>query len=217
MDKELTLLLPHLKDATELSINGFTFHSGTIDGRKAVIGKCGIGKVNAAIGTLSLIENFHPSIIVNTGVAGGTGQGNPPAAVLDLVLASEIAYHDVWCGPGTEPGQAAGCPARFSCPLPQSVAQQLGARTGLIASGDIFVDRKDDLDRIAALYPDAIAVDMESAAIAQVCHRKNVPFVCFRVVSDTPGADGNAMAYCDFWNNAPKRAFESVEKLLALL
>ncbi len=127
------------------------------------------------------------------------------------------AYHDVWCGPGTEPGQAAGCPARFECPLPQAIREKLNVKEGLLASGDIFVDSPADLNRILSLYPDAKAVDMESAAIAQTCHIKSVPFVCVRVVSDTPGDGGNAAAYESFWQAAPERTFAEVEKLLRLL
>ncbi len=217
MDKELALLRPHIENESVVEANGFTYYCGRMGGREVIVGKCGIGKVNAAVGALTLIDTFHPALVVNTGVAGGTGAGNPPAQVLDIVLASEIAYHDVWCGPGTERGQAAGYPARFECPLPAEVRSRLGAREGLLASGDIFVDDPADLRRILALYPDAIAVDMESAAIAQVCALKDVPFVCLRVVSDTPGEGGNMAAYTDFWTAAPTRTFESVERLLELL
>ena len=217
MDKELSLLLPLMADVSEITMNGFTFHTGALAGHDIVACKCGIGKVNAAVGALTLIENFHPMMIVNTGVAGGTGATADPARVLDVVLASEIAYHDVWCGPGTVPGEAAGCPARFVCPLPAEIRSQLNVKEGLLASGDIFVDNPDDLHRILALYPDAKAVDMESAAIAQVCYIKNVPFVCIRVVSDTPGDGGNAAAYESFWTAAPERTFDEVERLLGLL
>ena len=217
MDKELSLLLPLMADVSEITMNGFTFHTGALAGHDIVACKCGIGKVNAAVGALTLIENFHPMMIVNTGVAGGTGATADPARVLDVVLASEIAYHDVWWGPGTVPGEAAGCPARFVCPLPAEIRSQLNVKEGLLASGDIFVDNPDDLHRILALYPDAKAVDMESAAIAQVCYIKNVPFVCIRVVSDTPGDGGNAAAYESFWTAAPERTFDEVEKLLGLL
>lgn len=217
MDKELSLLLPLMTDMSEITMNGFAFHTGALAGHDIVTCKCGIGKVNAAVGALTLIENFHPMMIVNTGVAGGTGATADPARVLDVVLASEIAYHDVWCGPGTVPGEAAGCPARFVCPLPSEIRSQLNVKEGLLASGDIFVDNPDDLRRILALYPDAKAVDMESAAIAQVCYIKNVPFVCIRVVSDTPGDGGNAAAYESFWTAAPERTFDEVEKLLGLL
>lgn len=217
MDKELALLRPHLEGESTLETNGFTYYCGRMGGRDVVVGKCGIGKVNAAIGALSLVDTFHPSMVINTGVAGGTGAGNPPAEVLDLVLASEIAYHDVWCGPGTERGQAAGYPARFECPLPADIRAALGAKGGLLASGDIFVDDPSDLKRILSLYPEAVAVDMESAAIAQVCALKDVPFVCLRVVSDTPGEGGNMAAYNNFWTDAPARTFASVVKLLELL
>lgn len=217
MDKELALLLPLMADVSEISVNGFAFHTGKLAGHDIVACKCGIGKVNAAVGALTLIENFHPMMIINTGVAGGTGATSEPARVLDVVLASEIAYHDVWCGPGTVKGEAAGCPARFTCPLPEDIRRQLSVKEGLLASGDIFVDNPDDLRRILDLYPDAKAVDMESAAIAQVCYIKNVPFVCIRVVSDTPGVGGNAAAYENFWQAAPERTFDEVEKLLGLL
>ena len=217
MDKELDLLLPLLCDASKISINGFSYHSGFISGNEVVVCKCGIGKVNSAIGALTLIDNFHPAIVINTGVAGGTGATDDPARVLDVVLASQIAYHDVWCGPGTEPGAAFGCPARFECPLAPDIRRRLNAKEGLIASGDIFVDRPEDLRRILDLYPDAMAVDMESGAIAQVCWLKNVPFVCIRVVSDTPGDGGNAAANKSFWKAAPERTFAEVESLLAIL
>ncbi len=217
MDKELALLLPHISEPRSISLNGFEFHTGTLAGHSVVACKCGIGKVNAAVGALTLIENFHPALVVNTGVAGGTGATDAPAQVLDVVLADRIAYHDVWCGPGTEPGQAAGCPLYFECPLPEEVKEKLSARQGLIASGDIFVSDPADLRRILSVHPDALAVDMESAAIAQVCHLKSVPFVALRVISDTPGAEGNAAAYTDFWNAAPQRTFECVETLLRLL
>lgn len=217
MDKELALLRPRLEGEHVVNANGATYYCGTMSGREVVIGRCGIGKVNAAIGAMTLIDTFHPALVINTGVAGGTGAGNPPAEVLDVLLATEIAYHDVWCGPGTERGQAAGYPARFRCPLGDDVRRALGARGGLLASGDIFVDDVADLERILALYPDAVAVDMESAAVAQVCDLKDVPFICIRVISDTPGDEGNMAAYNNFWSDAPERTFASVEHLLALL
>lgn len=217
MDKELSLLLPLLADAAIVSANGFDYHTGRIAANEVVVCKCGIGKVNAAIGVLTLIDTFHPALIINTGVAGGTGATDDPARVLDVVLATEIAYHDVWCGPGTEPGQVPGFPARFQCPLPADIRRRLDVKEGLLASGDIFVDRVEDLQRILALYPDAKAVDMESGAMAQVCHVKNVPFVCIRVVSDTPGDGGNAAAYESFWQSAPERTFAEVEKLLDII
>lgn len=217
MEKEMNLLLPLMKEYTSVEIDGRTYHSGSMGRHGIVAVKCGIGKVNAALAAYALINDFHPDMIINTGVAGGTGAGSPAARVLDVILAARIAYHDVWCGPGTVPGEAAGCPRFFECPLTPEQRNALGAKEGLLASGDIFIDSADDIRRILALYPDAMAVDMESAAIAQTCMLKKVPFVCLRVVSDTPGEEGNAAAYDNFWSDAPERTFESVEKLLSVI
>ena len=214
MDKEMSLLLPLIEDQSTVPANDTTFHTGRMGRHEIVACKCGIGKVNAAIGALTLIDTFHPDLVINTGVAGGTGKG---ASILDVVVADEVAYHDVWCGPGTEPGQAAGCPARFGCPLTPETIARIGAKHGLVASGDIFVSREEDVKRILGLYPEAMAVDMESGAIAQVCYVKNVPFVCIRVISDTPGAADNIAQYENFWTDAPHHTFEALNALLELM
>lgn len=214
MTKELNLLLPLLEKHSIVNINDITYHTGIIAGHEIIAVRAGIGKVNAAIATLTLVETFHPSLVVNTGVAGGTGA----ASVLDVVIPDGIGYHDVWCGPGTEPGQAADCPRLFACPLPDEVVGRLGVRRGVLASGDIFVSKPSEVEHILELYPDAVAVDMESAAIAQVCHIKHVPFVAIRVISDTPGKnDDNFAQYTDFWEDAPERTFDTLRQLLAIL
>ena len=216
MEKELALLLPLLRDAATTTINKITYHTGKIHDRKVVVCQCGIGKVNAAVSALTMIENFHPALLINTGVAGGTGA----AGILDVVIGAPVAYHDVWCGPGTVEGQAAGCPRVFECPLPAEVIDSLGdnVRAGLIATGDVFVSDPDVLRRILTVHPDAMAVDMESAAIAQVCHIKDVPFISLRVISDTPGDDtDNISQYENFWSDAPRNAFRVVEALIEKL
>lgn len=213
MSKEFDLLMPLLSDHRTVTVNDITYHTGTVAGREIVAVRSGIGKVNAAVSTLTLIDTFHPALVINTGVAGGTG----PADVLDVVIPEYIGYHDVWCGPDTEPGQAAGCPPVFDCPLPSDIPERLGALRGTLASGDIFVDRPDQVEHILAMYPDAVAVDMESAAIAQVCYMKGVPFVAIRVISDTPGKADNFAQYVNFWNDAPERTFATLTELLRLL
>lgn len=215
MDKELQLLLPLIKEHKTVNINDTEFHIGTIEGKSIVALKCGIGKVNSAISTLTLIENFHVALVINTGVAGGTGN---EARVLDIVLGERIAYHDVWCGPGTKEGQASECPQFFECAFNlDDLNKKLNIKKGLIASGDIFVSRPEDIKRILKLYPDAIAVDMESAAIAQVCYKKNVPFIVIRVVSDTPGESDNVAQYENFWEDVPLSTFSVLNKLLDVI
>lgn len=215
MQKELDLLLQIVDGCQKANVGGFEFYSGRVGDEDVVAMTCGIGKVNAALGTSAMIYNFHPRAVVNSGVAGGTGAD---AGILDVVLASEVAYHDVWCGPGTEWGEAAGCPARFACPGDADrIASALGVKCGLVASGDIFVSRKEDLDKILSVCPQAIAVDMESGAIAQTCYLSGVPMYCLRVVSDTPGASDNISQYENFWTDAPRHTFTAVRRLVEIL
>lgn len=116
---------------------------------------------------------------------------------------------------------AAGCPCYFTCPdwitaLP-ALTPGKGLYHGLICSGDIFVSDPDIVDGIRRHFPDVMAVDMESAAIAQVCHIKGTGFIAIRVISDTPGEADNIAQYENFWDDAPKRTFETVERLLTQL
>ena len=208
MDKEMQLLLPLLHDVKQTEVHGYTFYCGSMGQKSIIAMKCGIGKVNAALGTATLIDIYYPDLIINSGVAGGTG-GN--AGILDIVVATRIAYHDVWCGPGTEWGDAAGCPRFFhpseSVAALPCLAEGDTVKHGLIASGDIFVADPAIVKHIRDLYPEVDAVDMESAAIAQVCYLRNVPFACIRVISDTPGNDDNIAQYNNFWEEAPKHTF----------
>lgn len=214
MGKELSLLLPLIEGHTTITLNDIAFHTGHIGRHDITAMQCGIGKVNAAIGTLTLIENFHPDLIINTGVAGDAGGG---AGILDVVVADRIAYHDVWCGPGTEWGDAAGCPRYFkSMPALTSLSclNDGNIKHGLICSGDTFISKAEEVARIKSLFPEVMAVDMESASIAQVCYLKNVAFFCMRVISDTPGEDDNISQYENFWDDAPKHTFETLRMII---
>lgn len=214
MRKELDLLLHQLGKSTVVEINGVSFHRGVSDEHEIIAMQCGIGKVNAAVGALTLIENFHPALVINTGVAGGAGGG---AGILDVVVGERVAYHDTYCGPGTSWGEASGCP-RYFCP-PQSLLELpalagCGVKKGLVCSGDIFVSRSEEVSRIKEIHPDVMAVDMESAAIAHVCYLKGVPFLCVRVISDTPGEADNISQYESFWDDAPRHTFNVLSGLL---
>lgn len=215
MQKELELLLPLLHEEKARTVNGFRFYEGSLGDKTVVAMQCGIGKVNAAMGTMTMIDLFGPDLILNTGVAGGTGGG---AGVLDIVVGTRVAYHDVWCGPGTEWGDAAGCPRFFhtsdSVNSLRCLAEGDNVKHGLVASGDVFVSSPETLAHIKGLFPDVDAVDMESGAIAQVCFLRHVPFGCIRVISDTPGSDDNISQYNNFWEDAPRHTFDMLRHIL---
>lgn len=182
-----------------------------------VVNKCGIGKVNAALGAQKMINEFHPDCIISSGCAGGNGDD---VNVMDVVVSSELCYHDVYCGLAIDDktifGQVQGLPARFQAdPVLLEKASQLSSHIGtpaihpgLIVTGDWFVDSKDKAMEIVRHFPEAKAIDMESAAIAQTCYLHNVPFISFRVVSDIPLRDTDASMYHDFWNTIAENSFQ---------
>ena len=85
---------------------------------------------------------------------------------------------------------------------------------GLIVTGDWFVDSRDKMRSIIARFPEAMAVDMESAAIAQACHTFGVGFISFRIISDIPLKDNKASQYFDFWERMADRSFHVTKALL---
>lgn len=172
-----------------------------------VLQKCGIGKVNAAVGATEMLRDHQPDLIVSSGCAGGASTS---LEVMDVVAASSCAYHDVYCGDNVAYGQVLGMPARFEAPqaLIDKALQIPRVKAGLTVSGDWFVDSKEKMREILDHFPEAMAVDMESCAIAQVCHRYAVPFISFRVISDIPLKDTKASQYFDFWDRVAEDSFE---------
>lgn len=214
MDKELQLIKNILENSEEININGITLEHGHIKDHEIYAGKCGIGKVNAAVNTYRLIEALHPDLIINSGVAGGAG-----IPIGSVLVADRVAYDDVWCGPGTNYGEADGFPQYFIpspriIDLAKSVAKEDFVRFGLICSGDKFISTHEEIQFIRSHFPDVLAVDMESAAIAQVSHLTSTPFNIVRVVSDTPGEGENISQYKNFWNEAPQKTFGIVKELI---
>lgn len=193
---------------------GYEFVIGTLGANTLILLQCGIGKVNAAVGTTTLIRRYAPDCIVSTGCAGGIDER---LKVMDVVVSTQTAYHDVTI-PGCEPGQVQGLPARFrSEEQLTEIASGEHIFPGLIVSGDQFITDRHQLNTIKAQFPDALAVDMESAAIAQTCHLLQTPFVSFRILSDTPGADDHLQQYLNFWDEMANRSFEITRRFLAAL
>ena len=214
MNKELDLLLPLLQDSEESRMSGFVFHRGKMGRHDVMVMQCGIGKVNAAMGALTLVNAFLPDFIINSGVAGGADQS---VNVMDVVAGERVAYHDVWCGPESELGRVQGLPLYFEGAkrLLKFLPERSDIHKGLICSGDQFIDTMESIDKIKGNFPDALAVDMESGAIAQVCYVNHVPFLALRVISDSPGAGhDNTRQYLDFWTDAPQESFKIVQDII---
>ena len=177
---------------------------------KVILQKSGIATVNAAIQTVEMIRQYKPDVIISSGCAGGNGDD---INLQDVVVSSELAYHDVYCGKAIDDttiyGQVQGLPPRFGVdPYLLEKALLTGAKPGLIVTGDWFVDTKEKMREIISHFPEAKAVDMESAAIAHTCYLYKVPFISFRVISDIPLRDTDASQYHNFWDTIAQHSFQ---------
>ena len=189
-----------------------------------LVQKCGIGKVNAALGAQRMINEFHPDCIISSGCAGGNGDD---INVQDIIVSKELCYHDVYCGKAIDDttvyGQVQGLPARYQAD-PELLRKALCIQTsdiklhqGLIVTGDWFVDSKEKMREIIGHFPEAKAVDMESCAIAQTCYINKVPFISFRVISDIPLRDTDASQYHNFWDTVAEHSFQTTRAFVESL
>ncbi len=193
MDSEVDTLFSRMSSKEKINYNNLTFYKGKLYDKDVVIVKCGIGKVNAALCTQLLILNFKVSKIINTGIAGATGEG---LKIYDFVVSTEAVYHDFDVQFfGYKAGQVPGMPEAFSAD-PELVktalsafnktdfSKQLKIVSGRIASGDQFISGGEKKSFIVSTFHPQ-CVEMEGCAIAHTCYANNIPFVIIRCMSDT--------------------------------
>jgi len=216
MQEELRALLPALDEPHRLELGGRTFYAGLMQGQPVVLVRSGIGKVAAAATAALLIQAFEAERLVLTGVAGGLATG---VRVGDVVIARELLQHDMDASPLFPRYEVPLTGrARFECDAELSdalraaaldclhhAAERIGephladfgidsplVHEGLIVSGDRFVATAAESAALREGLPDALAVEMEGAAFAQVCADFGRPFAVMRTVSDR--ADDSAHA-----------------------
>jgi adenosylhomocysteine nucleosidase len=208
LHQELAAVLDLMPDEQRQGIGGRDYWVGHWHGHEVVAVLSRIGKVAAATTATALIERFGVGRILFTGVAGGIGDD---VRVGDVVVASAFVQHDMDASPlfprhevplygkarfDTDPTLSAALAAAARGVLAQP-AQTLGTdalaafnlhapqvHTGLIASGDRFIATAAESAALRHALPDALAVEMEGAAVAQVCHDYGVPFAALRTLSD---------------------------------
>lgn len=223
MEQEISLLKNKIEQAQQHNIAGCQFYIGKLNGIDVILLQSGIGKVAAAMGTAILLERFQPNLVINTGSAGGFDAN---LSLGDVIISTQVAYHDADVTAfGYAYGQMAGQAASFSSdPQLMDVAEQAllaltptpNALRGLICTGDSFVHSKKQQDLIRAHFPNVIAVEMEAAAIAQVCQQFNVPFVVVRAISDVADK-ASPMTFEQFLPLAAQSSSLMVEKMIELL
>ncbi|MBO1197994.1 5'-methylthioadenosine/S-adenosylhomocysteine nucleosidase [Staphylococcus simiae] len=221
MEEEVTILKNKLNDVSEITIAHVKFYSGILNDKEVVITQSGIGKVNAAISTTLLINNFQPELIINTGSAGALDES---LAVGDVLISSQVKYHDADATAfGYDYGQIPQMPLAYQADqtlieLVSTVVeeQQLTAKHGEMVSGDSFIGSVEQRQRIKATFPHAMAVEMEATAIGQTCYQFNIPFVVVRAVSDLANGDAE-ISFEAFLDKAAKSSSQTVENLVSRL
>lgn len=196
--EELVAVLAQVQSAKKQMVGNREYWLGSLHGHEVVVVLSGIGKVAAATTATALIAHFNVRRVLFTGVAGGLGQG---VRVGDVVVAACFLQHDMDASPlfpryevplyGKSQFQT---DADFTAQLMQAVQVALpkvGRHYGLVVSGDRFVSTSAESHALQAMHPDALAVEMEGAAIAQVCSDYDVAFAAVRTISDRADDDAH--------------------------
>lgn len=216
MKVEITRLLECMEIDKRETISLIDFFHGRIDGHSVILTACGPGKVNAAVCTQTMIVRYAPDIIINTGTAGSL---SPSLGVGDLAIASAVVQYDIdTTALGDPRGLVSGIDmVEFTCDpviiekLIQSV-DSLHSEVGIIATGDRFLGSIEEKQEILRHF-NAIACEMESASIGQVCYMNQVPFGIIRSISDNADQE-SCMDYAEFLEMAASRAASMVRIFL---
>ena len=210
MPEEIKELKAQLTNESTKQIGGKDYYFGQISGQDVVLVESGIGKVEAGITTERLITDCGADVVINSGSAGGIGDG---LHVGDVVISTATAYHDVDATafdyqygqlPGKEPRFAAS--EKWGDALAKAGEQTgLTVKPGLIDSGDQFIASQVAIKQILAHFPDALSSEMEGAAVGQVATDHQVPYVVVRAMSDT-GDEEAGVSFDEFIIEAGKRS-----------
>ncbi len=191
MEEEVKLLLENAASVEKKTCAGLDFYRGTAAGENVVIVRSGIGKVNAALCTQFLICEYGVSCVINTGIAGGVVPG---LSLLDFIVSTDAVQQDFDVRAfGYDPGviprmETSFFPADKRMVAAAETAHRKGGFTqklipGRIASGDVFVAERSRKEQIYGMFR-PLCVEMEGAAVAQVCAVNGIPFVIVRCISD---------------------------------
>lgn len=218
MNVEMESLRSHMENTETEVISGITFVRGTLEGKEVVTAVCGIGKVFAALCAQTMILHYSPESIINTGVAGTL---TDKLDIGSVAVSSAVVQHDMDTSPLGDPVGLISGINKVELPADGLLSEKISAcakemdiktETGVIASGDQFVASKERKAFIVDHF-NAIACEMEGAAIGHVCYVNQVPFCIIRAISDS--ADGSShMDYPTFVKMAAEQSVSLVRRFL---
>lgn len=214
MNKEACGIIENMTNVTTEEISGVTFNKGKIKGKNCVVAVCGIGKVFAALCAQTMILRYSPSLIINSGVAGGL---NPSLKVCDIAVATSLVQHDMDTSAIGDPKGLISGINIINIPTDNEATSRLtdtakicgiNVVNGVIATGDKFVASESDKKTIVDNFS-AIACEMEGGAIAQVCYVNKTPFCVMRAISDG-GNDSASLDYPSFVKLASEQSVKVI-------
>ena len=211
MEEEMKEIKNIIQEIKEEKIYELTFIKGKINDKDIVLVEAGVGKVNAARVTQILIDKFDVQAIINVGSAGSA---NDELDIGDIVIGQKIVQHDFDITAFGHPkgyisnvGQYVKSDAQLIKKMEQTInkldSNEFKIKVGTIASGDIFCTELQMKNKIRTKF-NADAIEMEGAAIAQVCKLDNIPFIVIRSISDKPNGN-NKITFDKFLEKASKR------------
>ena len=220
MKEEMQEIKNIMNDIEEQKIFELNFIKGTINNCDVVLVEGGIGKVNAARVTQILIDNFEINAIINVGSAGSS---NDELNIGDIVIGEKLVQHDFDITAFGHPkghisniGQFVESDNILIEKMKQNISEmedrEFKIKIGTIASGDIFCTELNMKEKIRSKF-DADAIEMEGAAIAQVCKLDNIPFIVIRSISDKPNGNNN-ITFDQFLEMASKRCAKIIKEFL---
>ncbi|ACN52965.1 5'-methylthioadenosine/adenosylhomocysteine nucleosidase [Borreliella valaisiana] len=231
MDYELEQINKLISNKREIVFKEYGLNKKIIKGKlsnqNVIAINCGVGKVNAGSWTSYILSKYKISHIINSGVAGGVVSDKyKDIKIGDIVISSEIAYHDVDLTKfGHKVGQIMDFPQKFSANknLVDKAAKVIklklegfNAYSGLILTGDQFIDST-YINKIIRNFNDVIAVEMEGAAVAHIAHMFNVPFIVIRSICDIVNKEKNEVEYNKFYELAAINSAKIVQEILRIL
>ncbi len=223
MDEEVEQIVQVMEVEKEEVKASMTFKAGKLAEKEVVIVRSGIGKVNAAVCTQILVDDFGVDYIINTGIAGSL---NAKINIGDIVISSDVLHHDVDAtGFGYAVGQIPRMDtlsfqadeqlielAKAAC---KKVVPSIGAHVGRIVSGDQFISDKAVKDKITANFK-GYCTEMEGAAIAQAAYLNKVSFLILRAISDKAD-DSATLDYPTFEKQAIANSVLLIKELVATI
>ncbi len=201
---------------------GLEFTSGKISDKDVVLLECGVGKVNAAVGTQIMIDSYKPDVIINSGIAGSLSKD---LIIGDIVVATDCVEHDINCTALDEPrGQIwFRDEKRINIPADEEVAKKLAeccqnlgstVRKGTVATGDMFITYVRQREAIAYEFG-ALCCEMEGGAVGHTCYMNKVPFAILRSISDDLKFN-KAENYEEFSQLAADKSVKAIKKFISM-